>query len=126
MLIFIQNLLMKSYEALETPGLPRRQVKYDTRLSEQKCTGKCDELVKAKATIVELQEEIQKLTSKLDKVTEDLVNSQRKSQDESQVSDRLRFGYTKNHLSLISISYQVQKVTSKANSISVTPIHCSK
>ena len=66
---------MKTYEALETPGLPRRQVKYDTRLSEQKCTGKCDELVKAKATIEELQEEIRKLTSKLDKVTEDLVNS---------------------------------------------------
>ena len=94
--MFIQNLLMKSYEALETPGLPRRQVKYDTRLSEQKCTGKCDELVKAKATIVELQEEIRKLTSKLDKVTEDLANSQRQSQEanESQVSDRLRFGYT--------------------------------
>ena len=47
----------------------------------------------AKATIVELQDEIRRLNLKLNKVTEDLVNSQKSQQsNESQISDCLRVG----------------------------------
>ena len=78
---------------METPHLPRRHAKYETRQEVNKCSGQCEDLKKANARILELEDENKRLIAKLNQVNEDLrVICSQKSQktNESQISDCLR------------------------------------
>jgi len=58
-----------------------------------KCSGQCEDLKKAKARILELEEENKRLITKLNQVNEDLrvIGSQTSQKtNESQISDCLR------------------------------------
>ena len=70
--IFILN----SISALETPHVPRRVQRVETRGLEKLCKGDCEELKAAKQEITRLEEENRLLRAKLDRVNEDLRLSQ--------------------------------------------------
>ena len=76
---------MNLLKALETPHVPRRNQRIETRGLEKLCKGDCKELAAAKQEISDLKEEIRLLTAKLDRVNEDLRASQ-----ESQLGSQLR------------------------------------
>ena len=76
---------MNSTVALETPHVPRRVQRVETRGAEKLCRGDCDELKAAKQEIVRLEEENRLLRAKLERVNEDLRQSQ-----ESQMNANLR------------------------------------
>ena len=77
------------FKAIETPHVPRRTQRVETRGLEKKCKGDCDELKAAKKQIDELNEHVRLLQAKLERVTEDL----RLSQD-SQLQSQLRYRYS--------------------------------
>ena len=76
---------MNSIVALETPHVPRRVQRIETRGAEKLCKGDCDELKAAKQEIVRLEEENRLLRAKLDRVNEELRQSQ-----EAQMNENLR------------------------------------
>ena len=71
--------------ALETPHVPRRTQRVETRGLSKLCKGDCDELKQAKQEISDLKEEIRLLTAKLERANEDLRQSQ-----ETQLGSQLR------------------------------------
>ena len=73
------------FQAIETPHVPRRQARYETRGLEKRCAGDCEELKAAKERIQELEEQVRLLTAKLEKVNVDPMLSQ-----ESKMSQQLR------------------------------------
>ena len=75
------------FSALETPHVPRRTQRMETRGLETLCTGNCVELKAAKQKIDDLQEEIRLLKDKLERANEDLRQSQ-----ENQINQNLRHG----------------------------------
>ena len=72
---------------METPHLPRRIQRIETRGLEKLCKGDCEELKAAKLEIARLEEENRLLSAKLDRVNEDLRQSQ-----EAQMTQNLRHG----------------------------------
>ena len=70
---------------METPHVPRRVQRVETRGLEKKCKGDCIELEAAKQEIAELVEENRLLKAKLERANEDLRSSQ-----EAQMSQNLR------------------------------------
>ena len=74
--------------ALETPHVPRRTQRVETRGLKKKCTGDCEELEAAKKKIADLEEEKRLLIAKLERVTDDLRLSQ-----ESQLGSQMRYIY---------------------------------
>ena len=74
--------------ALETPHVPRRAQRVETRGLKKKCTGDCEELEAAKKKIADLEEEKRLLIAKLERVTDDLRLSQ-----ESQLGSQMRYIY---------------------------------
>ena len=74
---------------METPHLPRRHAKYETRQEVSKCSGQCEDFQKAKIRILELEEENRRLITKLNQVNEDLRVQSQKTND-SQITDCLR------------------------------------
>ena len=77
--------ILNSNEALETPHVPRRVQRIETRGLEKLCKGDCEELKAAKQEIARLEEENGLLRAKLDRVNEDLRQSQ-----EAQMTQNLR------------------------------------
>ena len=76
---------LKLFSALETPHVPRRTQRMETRGLEKICKGDCEELKAAKQEIIRLEEENRLLRAKLDRVNEDLRQSQ-----EAQMNVNLR------------------------------------
>ena len=83
--IYIELENLNSIKALETPHVPRRVQRVETRGLEKLCKGDCDQLKAAKQEIVRLEEENRLLKAKLERVNEDLRLSQ-----ETQMSQNLR------------------------------------
>ena len=71
--------------ALETPHVPRRTQRVETRGLKNCCKGDCEELKSAKQEIAALKEENRLLREKLERANQDLRSSQ-----ESQMSQNLR------------------------------------
>ena len=83
--IYIELKILNSVIALETPHVPRRVQRMETRGLEKLCKGDCEELKAAKQEIIRLEEENRLLRAKLDRVNEDLRQSQ-----EAQMNENLR------------------------------------
>ena len=86
---------LKLFLALETPHVPRRTQRMETRGLETLCKGDCNELKAAKQEIVRLEEENRLLRAKLDRVNEDLRQSQ-----EAQMNVNLRHRWKIDQISL--------------------------
>ena len=84
--IYIELKILNSIIALETPHVPRRVQRVETRGLERLCKGDCEELKAAKQQIAELMEENRLLRAKLERVNEDLQASQ-----EAQLGSQLRY-----------------------------------
>ena len=76
---------MNLFVALETPHVPRRTQRLETRGLAKICKGDCEELKKAKQEIDDLKEEVRLLTAKLERANADLSQSQ-----ENQLGSQLR------------------------------------
>ena len=98
--LYIQLFGVNLCSALETPHVPRRVQRVETRGLEKKCKGDCIELKAAKQEIAELVEENRLLRAKLDRANEDLRSSQ-----EAQMSQNLRHCYE----SIINLHNQISK-----------------
>ena len=85
--IYIELKILNSIIALETPHVPRRVQRVETRSLEKLCKGDCEELKAAKQQIVDLMEENRLLREKLERTSEDLRLSQ-----EAQMNENLRHG----------------------------------
>ena len=81
---------------METPHVPRRTQRVETRGLEKKCQGDCKDLEDAKKEIARLNEVVRLLEAKLERANEDLRLSQ-----ETQLGSQLRFAFFNNRISLI-------------------------
>ena len=81
---------------METPHVPRRTQRVETRGLEKKCQGDCKDLEDAKKEIARLNEVVRLLEAKLERANEDLRLSQ-----ETQLGSQLRFEFFNNRISLI-------------------------
>ena len=73
---------------METPHVPRRTQRVETRGLEKKCKGDCKDLEEAKKEIARLNEVVRLLEAKLERANEDLRLSQ-----ETQLGSQLRFEF---------------------------------